>query len=160
MESPSRVQLESYYNPVGQFPCTSASSTPIRVVTREVKVYPCAILYSRTFYAYKQSRCPGSDKPPSSSQPSPAGVEYLARHLRVLQVVRTSFWLLLGLPSGTSSSSPSTCGCFVAVRCSNPKILIIYGARSTRAPYGVAPEPQVESQNQAEGHFSLFSSLF
>ena len=45
-------------------------------------------------------------------------------------------------------------------RCSSPKILIIYGAQSTRAPYGVAPEPQVEAQNQAKGHFSLFSSLF
>ena len=37
MKSPSRVQLESYYNRVGLFPCTAASSTPIRIVTREVR---------------------------------------------------------------------------------------------------------------------------
>ena len=37
MESPSRVQLESYYNTIGYFLCTVASSTPIRVVTREVR---------------------------------------------------------------------------------------------------------------------------
>ena len=124
------------------------------------KIHSCAIPYSRTFYAYMHSRCPGSDKPPSSSQPSPAGIEYLAGHLQVLHVARTSFWLLLGLPSDTSSSPPSTSSCSEAVRCSSPEILIIYGARSTRAPYRVAPEPQVESQNQAEGHFSLFTSLF
>ena len=64
----------------------------------------------------------------------------LGRRLRVLQVIRTSFWLLLGLPSDAPSSPPSTRGCSEAVRCSSPEILIIYGARSTRAPYGVAPE--------------------
>ena len=37
MKSPSRVQLESYYNKTGSFLCTAASSTPIRVVTREVR---------------------------------------------------------------------------------------------------------------------------
>ena len=37
MESPNRVQLEPYYNTVGLFPCTPASSTPIRVVTKEVR---------------------------------------------------------------------------------------------------------------------------
>ena len=37
MESPSRVQLESYYNTIVYFPCTAASSTPIWVVTREVR---------------------------------------------------------------------------------------------------------------------------
>ena len=37
METPSRVLLESYYNPVGKFPCATASSTPIRVVTREIR---------------------------------------------------------------------------------------------------------------------------
>ena len=37
METPSRVLLESYYNPVGKFPCATASSTPIRVVTKEVR---------------------------------------------------------------------------------------------------------------------------
>ena len=36
MESPSRVQLESYYNTIEYFPSTAASSTPIRVVTREI----------------------------------------------------------------------------------------------------------------------------
>ena len=37
MESTSRVLLESYYNEVGQFPCTSTSPTAVRVVTREVR---------------------------------------------------------------------------------------------------------------------------
>ena len=37
MESPSSVQLESFYNTIGLFPCTAASSTPIRVVTKEVR---------------------------------------------------------------------------------------------------------------------------
>ena len=37
MESPSRVLLESNYNPVGLFPSTTVSSTPIRVVTIEVR---------------------------------------------------------------------------------------------------------------------------
>ena len=35
--SPSRVLLESNYNLAGQFPCTTASSMPIRVVTKEVR---------------------------------------------------------------------------------------------------------------------------
>ena len=37
MESPSRVQLESYYNMIGSFLRTADSSTPIRVITREVR---------------------------------------------------------------------------------------------------------------------------
>ena len=37
MESPSRVQLESYYNTIGCFLCTAASPMPILVVTREVR---------------------------------------------------------------------------------------------------------------------------
>ena len=37
MESPSWVQLESYYNMIGWFPCIAASSTPIRVVIKEVR---------------------------------------------------------------------------------------------------------------------------
>ena len=94
---------------------------------------------SYPYLVLAEYRCLGSDKPPSSSQPSPAGIEYLAGRLRVLQVVRMFFWLLLGLPSDTSSSPSSTSACFETVRCSSPKILIIYGARSTRAPYGVAP---------------------
>ena len=36
IESPSRVQLESYYN-TDSFLYTVASSTPIRVVTREIR---------------------------------------------------------------------------------------------------------------------------
>ena len=36
MEGSSRVRLESYSEWVGQFPCTSTSSTPIRVDTIEV----------------------------------------------------------------------------------------------------------------------------
>ena len=47
----------------GSFLCTATSSTPIRVVYKRSKVHLCAIPYSRTFYAYEQSRCPGSDKP-------------------------------------------------------------------------------------------------
>ena len=114
----------------GRFLCTAASSTPIRVVTREVR------------YIHEPSLTLEHSMPISSSAaPSPASIEYLARRLRVLQVIRTSFWLLLVLPSDTSSSPPSTSGCFEAVRCSFPEILIIYGARSTRASYGVAPEP-------------------
>ena len=37
MKSPNRVRLESHYNPLGLFPCTAASSKPIRVVTKEVR---------------------------------------------------------------------------------------------------------------------------
>ena len=37
MESPSQVLLESYYNLVGKFTCTTASSMHIRVVTKEVR---------------------------------------------------------------------------------------------------------------------------
>ena len=37
MESPNRVLLESNYNLVGYFPCTTTSSMPIRVVTKEVR---------------------------------------------------------------------------------------------------------------------------
>ena len=36
MESPSGVQLESYYN-MGSFLCIAASSTPIQVVIKEVR---------------------------------------------------------------------------------------------------------------------------
>ena len=140
MKNPSRVQLESYYNTIGQFPLYCSQFYAYSGSYKRGKVHPWSIPYSRIFYAYKQSRYPGFDKPPSYSQPSPVGVEYLAGRLRVLQVVRASFWLLIGLPSNTSST-PNIFVCFEAVRCSSPKILIIYGARSTRAPYGVAPEP-------------------
>ena len=44
----------------GSFFCTAASSMPIRVVTKEVR-YIHELPYSRTFYVYKQSPCPGSD---------------------------------------------------------------------------------------------------
>ena len=37
MESPSRVQSETYYSTIGSLLCTAASSTPIRVVTKEVR---------------------------------------------------------------------------------------------------------------------------
>ena len=33
--------------------------------------------------------------------------------------------------------------------------ICIYGARCTRAPYGVAPEPKVELKGQAEDDFCL-----
>ena len=36
-KSPSRVRLESYYNTSGSFLCTAASTTPIRIVIREVR---------------------------------------------------------------------------------------------------------------------------
>ena len=38
--SPSRVQLESYYNKTGSFLFTVANSTPIRVVYKGGKVHP------------------------------------------------------------------------------------------------------------------------
>ena len=76
------------------------------------KVYPMRYSFSRIFYAYEQSCCLGSDKPLSSSQSSPAGIEYFRRCLQVL----------LSLPSSASSSLLSTSGCFEAVRCSSPKI--------------------------------------
>ena len=37
MEILSRVLLESYLNGIGEFPCITTSSTPIRVVTTEVR---------------------------------------------------------------------------------------------------------------------------
>ena len=40
-----------------------------------------------------------------------------------------------------------------------PRIFPLYGARCTRAPYGVAPEPQFDLINQAEGQLSLLSPL-
>ena len=158
MESPSRVQLESYYNTIGQFPLHCSQFYTYPGSYKRGKVELSLTLEHSMPISIPAAR--GSDKPPSSSQTSPAGVEYLAGRLRVLQVVKTSFWLLLGLPSDTSSSPSSTSGCFEAVRCSSPEILVIYGVRSSRAPYAVAPEPQVESQNQAKDHFSLFPSLF
>ena len=140
-----KVLAEYSWNPTttqsGSFLYTAANSTPIRVVTREIRYIHELSLILTTCYAYKQSRCPGSDKLPSSSEPSPTGVEYFAGRLRVLQVVKTPFRLLLSLPSDTSSSPPCTSECLEAMRCSSPEMLIIYGARSTRAPYGVAPEP-------------------
>jgi hypothetical protein len=36
---------------------------------------------------------------------------------------------------------------------------VIWGAMNNRTPYGVAPEPSVESKNQAEGQISLESSF-
>jgi hypothetical protein len=36
---------------------------------------------------------------------------------------------------------------------------LIWCAMKNRTPYGVAPEPYVESKNQAEGHSSRESSL-
>jgi hypothetical protein len=46
------------------------------------------------------------------------------------------------------------------MRCSCPELLLWYGVRlKNHTPYGVAPEPYVELENQAEGHTSLESSL-
>jgi hypothetical protein len=41
------------------------------------------------------------------------------------------------------------------MRCLSPESSSIYGARCTRALYGVALEAYVELQNQAEGQISL-----
>jgi hypothetical protein len=46
------------------------------------------------------------------------------------------------------------------MRCSYPELLLWYGVQlKNRTPYGVAPEPQVESENQTESHISLEASL-
>ena len=64
----------------GSFLCTAASSTPIRVVMREVR------------YIHDLSLTLEYSMPISSpAAPGPAGVENLAGRLRVLQVARTSF---------------------------------------------------------------------
>ena len=61
MESPSRVCSESYSEQVGQFPCTQASSTAVRVVTVRDRMYPYSTPYSRIFHAREQPCCPGPD---------------------------------------------------------------------------------------------------
>ena len=58
--SPTTTQSDSLF-------CTTASSMPIQVVTREVRYIHELSLTLKYFYAYEQSRCPGSDKSPSSS---------------------------------------------------------------------------------------------
>ena len=63
----------------GSFLCTAASSTPIRVVTKEVRyIHELSLTLE---YSMLIS---------SPAAPSPAGIESLAGRLRVLQVVRTS----------------------------------------------------------------------
>jgi hypothetical protein len=39
-----------------------------------------------------------------------------------------------------------------------PVVFFYMGCNETHTPYGVAPEPLVESKNQAEGQISLESS--
>ena len=124
----------------GSFLYTAASSTPIRVVTREVR-------YIHELSLTLEHSIPISSPAARVWQAPEVFVAESCRRrvfgwrLRVLQVVKTLFWLHLILPSDTSSCPPSTSICSEVVRCSSPEILIIYGARSTRAPYGVAPEP-------------------
>ena len=121
----------------GSFLCTATSSTPIRVVTKEVRYIHELSLTLEYFMPISSPAARGLTSP-------------RALRSRVLQA--SSTWLgvfeyfkyskhLPGLPSDTSSSSPSTSGCSEAVRCSSPENLIIYGARNTRAPYGVVSEP-------------------
>ena len=131
--SPTTTQLNSFLY-------TATSSTPIRVVTRELR------------YIHELSLTLEHSMPISS--PAALGLTSpRALRSRVLQASSTwtaslstsSSQNTLPIASGSSfrydSSPPSTSGCFEAVMCSSPEILIIYGARSTRAPYGVAPEP-------------------
>ena len=61
MESPSRVQLESYYNTIGSILCTAASSTPIRVVTREVRYIHELSLTLQYSIPISSLAAPGSD---------------------------------------------------------------------------------------------------
>ena len=124
----------------GSFLCTAASPTPIRVVTREVRSIHELSLTLEYSMPVTSPAAPGLTSP-RALRSRVLQAKYMAGRLRVLRVVRTSFWLLLILPSDTSSSPSNTFVCFEAVRCSSPEILIIYGARSTRALYGVAPEP-------------------
>ena len=44
------------------------------------------------------------------------------------------------------------------MRCSSPESVLVYGARCTRAPYGVAPELLINSMNRAEDQLSLLGS--
>ena len=128
----------------GSFLCTAASSTLIWVVTKEVR------------YIHKLSLTLEHSMP-ISSPATPGLTSPRALHSRVLQASST-WWAssstsssqnVLLVASGPSLDMPSgpssTSGCFEAVRCSSPEILIIYGSRSTRAPYGLAPKPKVES---------------
>ena len=78
IESPSRVQLESYYNMIGSFLRTADSSTPIRVITREVR------------HIYELSLTLGHSMP-ISSPAVPGLTSPRAIRSRVLQASRT--WL-------------------------------------------------------------------
>ena len=154
MKSPSRVLLESYSNVVGQFSCTSTSSAAIRVVTDEVRYIHALSL------TLKYSMPVSSPAAPSLTSPR-------ALHSRVLQASSTSecvfecfdcFWI-------STSSTEVHRVLRVVLRVLSwlhrgyevlkPRISSIYGARCTRAPYGLAPESQIESQDQVESQISL-----
>ena len=85
-ESPSRVQLESFYNTIGKFPCTVASSTPIRLVTKEVRYIHELSLTLEHSMSISSPTVPGLTSP-------------RALRSRVLQA--SSTWL----PSSSTSSS-------------------------------------------------------
>ena len=59
-------------------------------------------------------------------------------------------------------SSQCFFGCIEAMRCSGPESVLVYGARCTCAPYGVAPEYWFDSMNQAEDQLpsGFFDLLF
>ena len=107
MESPSRVLLESNYNLAGQFPCTTASSTPIRVVTKEVR-YIHALSLTLEYSMAMSSPLPRVWQAPELFVAESYRRRVLGQRLRVLQVVKTPFWLLLDLPSDAPSSGHST----------------------------------------------------
>ena len=124
----------------GSFLCTAASSTSIREVRKEVRyIHRLSLTLEHSM--------------PISSPAAPDLTSPRALRSRVLQASSTCRGVFeyfnlskhpsgdSGLPLNTSSSPPSTSGCFKAMRCSSPENLIIYSARSSRAPYGVAPEP-------------------
>ena len=70
--SPTTIQL-------GNFLCTAASSTSIRVIIREVRyIHELSLTLE---HSMPISILAATDRPPSSSLLSPACIEYLAEHL-------------------------------------------------------------------------------
>ena len=63
MESPSRVQLESYYNTIGSFLCTAASSTPIQVVIKKVRYIHELSLTLEHYTSVSSPAAPGLTEP-------------------------------------------------------------------------------------------------
>ena len=78
----------------GSFLCTAASSTPIQVVTREVRYTHELSLTLEHSMSVSSPAAPGLTSP-RALRSRVLQVSSTWRGLRVLQVVRTSFWLLL-----------------------------------------------------------------